>query len=181
MKVNRSKEASLSHELLRNTLDYNPETGIFTWKKSTAKVIKIGATAGSLDKSSGYYRVQLYGSRFLLHRLAWFYCFEEWSCDMLDHKDQNKLNNSIDNLRECDNSKNNMNRVAPITNTSGYRGVSLQKSTGKYKASYKSNGEYKYIGSYPTAEEANEAYIQAARLEFGEFFNETNVQCRLSH
>ena len=175
MKINTKTENSLSHSRLLEVLDYNYNTGVFIWKISTARVIKVGSVAGNLDKSSGYLRIQIDKKRFLAHRLAWFYCFKEWPENMIDHKDTNKTNNILDNLRDADNSSNNQNRGLSITNTSGYRGVSLDTNNGKYKVQFVKNGTNNYLGEYITIEEAVIVYNKAAKLSFGEFYNESTV------
>ncbi len=172
MKINKDTESLLKHSRLLEVLNYDYLTGIFTWKLSIARATKIGSIAGNFDKSSGYLRIQIEGRRFLAHRLAWFYCFNEWPEDMIDHKDLNKLNNSLDNLREADNSKNNHNKVIGVTNTSGYKGVSLNKATNKYRAQFTKDNVRTYLGEFDNIEEAIGVYKNAAIKEFGEFYNE---------
>lgn len=42
---------------------------------------------------------------------------------VVDHRDMNSLNNQRNNIRLCSRSHNGLNRLAPRTNTSGYKGV----------------------------------------------------------
>lgn len=51
-----------------------------------------------------------------------------------------------------------------VKNTSGYRGVSLHKFSGKWEAHLTIGGKKRHIGLYETPEEANEAAV-AARAE----------------
>ena len=44
--------------------------------------------------------------------------------ELVDHKDDNGLRNTRENLRITDRSGNGANRNAPSSNTSGYKGVS---------------------------------------------------------
>ncbi|MNL41198.1 hypothetical protein D3C87_1635970 [compost metagenome] len=44
------------------------------------------------------------------HRLAWFYLYEKWPDESLDHKDGNKSNNSQNNLREANRAEQQFNR-----------------------------------------------------------------------
>lgn len=48
-------------------------------------------------------------------------------------------------------------------NTSGFRGVSFHKRTGKWQAYISVNRKQFHIGLYDTPEEAHEAYIAAAK------------------
>ena len=56
-----------------------------------------------------------------------------------------------------------------VNNTSGFRGVSLLKLTGKWRAYMKINGKQKYIGRFCTAIEAAMAHDEAAIKYQGEF------------
>jgi hypothetical protein len=90
----------------------------------------------------------------------------------IDHIDRNKLNNSKSNLRLATNSQQGANRNIFKNNTSGYKGVTIKKtSTGRlrYAARIKVNYENINLGNYDTAEEAAKAYDVAALQYFGEF------------
>ena len=43
----KTKVPSLTHDQVRDALDYNPATGVFVWKISPAKNVKPGFVAGS--------------------------------------------------------------------------------------------------------------------------------------
>lgn len=87
----------------------------------------------------------------------------------IDHIDGNGLNNSRKNLRHCTRSQNQHNRNKYKNNTSGYKGVSFDKQSGKYCVNIQINKVQKKIGRYKTAEEAHEAYQKAALELHGEF------------
>src|SRR5690348_14306740 len=116
---------------LRAMLNYDPETGLFTWRH-TGKGRK--ATVGS--NSHGYVSIRLTvrGKKkgYLAHRLAWFYTYGEWPKNLIDHIDMNPANNAISNLREATHSTNKANRRAPANNSTGFKGVSFNKAYGKY-------------------------------------------------
>lgn len=57
-----------------------------------------------------------------------------------------------------------------ITNTSGYRGVSLHQASGKYQAQIRDDtGRQLFLGNFSTPEDAAAAYAEAARKYHGEF------------
>lgn len=95
---------------------------------------------------------------------------------VIDHADQNILNNTIDNLRVCDKSKNGMNQKVSVRNTSGYKGVSYRKDRGKYQSYINIDGKRTNLGHYDTAEEAGLSYNNKAVELFGEFALLNNIE-----
>jgi len=77
-----------------------------------------------------------------------------------DHKDRNKSNNSLDNLRWVTGTENNINTGIPKNNTTGFKGV--RKCGNKFKAFF----GRKYLGIYETAPEAHNAYINEVNTKF---------------
>jgi hypothetical protein len=176
--INRDKEA-LDWDTLVATLDYDPATGIFTNKITRSNCAKAGWVAGSTYSTdpTRYSDIWLNGKHYAAHRLAWFYCFKEWPEYYLDHIDGNKSNNAIDNLREATGSQNKYNIKIRKDNSVGYKGVSLDKRCGRYRAYININGKQKSLGYYATPEEASEAYNRAAKELHGAFFNENTTNC----
>ena len=170
---NRMKdyETGLTQEILKEYLDYSPDTGIFIWKKKMPKAhyIKIGDQAGFL--CFGYITIRLLRSNFKAHRLAWFYTFGKWPRALIDHINMNSLDNRICNLREATYSENSQNARAKSTNTSGFKGVYYSKEWRRWFASICINGKIKFLGYHPTPEEASVAYNKAAKEMFGKFYN----------
>lgn len=88
---------------------------------------------------------------------------------MVDHRNGNGLDNRRANLREATVSSNAMNRRRRSDNSSGFKGVSLRKSNGKWRASVSVGGSRKWLGEFPSALEAARAYDAAALEHYGEF------------
>jgi hypothetical protein len=147
-------------------LDYDPLTGVFVWRESKGRAKK-GSVAGSL-RPDGYLKVVIDGQQYLLHRLAWFYVYGVWPSETVDHKDTNRQNNAIENLREATYQQNNCNKLNEM-GASGFKGVSWHSCSRKWMARIKSFRKTVYLGIFDTPEQAHEAYCAAAREVHGEF------------
>jgi HNH endonuclease/AP2 domain len=88
---------------------------------------------------------------------------------LVDHIDGNRLNNTKTNLRIATHQQNSMNRQPTRGRDIPYRGVSLEKRLGKYRAQIKAEGRIVVIGFFTTMEDAAKAYDDAARQYYGEF------------
>ena len=157
----------LTYERLTEVLDYDPDIGVFTWKKSTTNCVRAGAVAGAV--SGGYRRIKIDCRLYAAHRLAWLYQTRSWPPDMIDHIDGNKLNNRFRNLREATRSENNSNSKRPANNSSGFKGVSYRKQVGRWTAQITVNNKRSHIGYFNTPEAAHAAYVRAAKQSRGEF------------
>src|SRR3990167_452436 len=82
-----------------------------------------------------------------------------------DHINHNKLDNRKINLRAVTTSQNQWNRKLGKNNTSGYKGVALEKRNNKWKARIKK----KFLHYFDTPEKAAQTYNEAAQAYFGEY------------
>lgn len=98
----------ISHEELLEILDYDPDTGKFTWKVFRGATALAGEEAGGIEQ--GYRRIRINNRVYGAGRLAWFYMTGNWPENEIDHKDRNKLNNRFKNLRDVSGSVNCLNR-----------------------------------------------------------------------
>jgi hypothetical protein len=87
----------------------------------------------------------------------------------VDHIDGDKLNNRKSNLRLCTHAENMANRSAQKNNSAGFKGVSLCRNTGRYRAIITVNGKKHRLGRFDSAAEAAIAYDAAAIKLLGEF------------
>ena len=147
-----SKHAELSREELMEILDYDPQSGIFTYKNSRRSDCN-SKQAGSISKK-GYLYISIHNKKYKAHRLAWLWYYGKFPKGQLDHIDHNKLNNSIDNLREMSNQENHKNNGIQKNNTSGVPGVHFSKDTGKWIAYIKISGKRKHLGCFTDFEDA---------------------------
>jgi hypothetical protein len=170
-------EPHITQQELKELFDYCDKTGNLIWKtkpnKNGGKAI-IGQPTGTIvtNPKSGYQRKvsNIKGKMYKTHRLVWLWHYGTLP-KTIDHKDNNPLNNKIENLRECTISQNNSNRKF-IGNKSGYKGVSrIEKNNSiYYKAQITINNKNKNLGSFKTPEEAHEAYKKAAIERHKEFY-----------
>ena len=143
----------ITHEHLTDILEYNSETGFFIWKKPKSNRAKVGGVAGWAD-GQGYTRIRLAKKDYKVHRLAWFYMTGQWPKHQIDHIDGNGFNNSWKNLREATNKQNQENLPMRKTNSSGYRGVWLDKKSKTWIVQICHNRQRFYWCGFKTAEEA---------------------------
>jgi hypothetical protein len=87
----------------------------------------------------------------------------------IDHIDRNGLNNQKDNLRLCNHSQNQQNKIKRNNCSSQYKGVSRPKDRKNWKVEIYFNGNYLRIGTFKSEEEAAKAYDEKAKELHGEF------------
>lgn len=183
MATQHQKDA-LTLDHLKSSLDYDPETGIFTWKyrpwvSNAANAKLTGKRAGSVQRTERYHRrrIRIDDVLFFEHQLAWFYMTGGWP-DMIDHKNHDATDNRWDNLRQTDSIGNGRNGSRRINNTTGYNGVQLASDGIRYVAICGMLGARHHLGTFDTAEEANEVGMKF-RVEHG--FDESHGQTKSVH
>jgi hypothetical protein len=162
-------ETNVTAARVKELLDYNPETGEFTWKTNRRGRRQKGMSAGCIHPN-GYLRISIDYRLYNGQRLAWLFLTGDWPTKFIDHIDGNPTNNKASNLRECNYSENAFNRKISSANKSGYKGVSFVKSTKKWGAWIKIDGKSINLGSkFNSPQEAHEAYKIASQKFFGAF------------
>ena len=147
-------------DLLKRTLRYDADTGIFTRLiTATGKGNGIGTIAGG-DKGNGYLRIRIGGHRIPAHRLAWLYVTGAWPSGELDHINGNRGDNRFCNLREVSRAENMQNRHSAMKNNKSTGILGVYKDHGRFKAMIWA-GKAVYLGTYATPETAQAAYLKA--------------------
>lgn len=146
---------------VREALNYNPESGVFSWRIKPSPAIKIGDAAG-YNMVGSYCLIGLNGVVYYAHRLAVLCVTGKWPEGEVDHRDGNKENNAWTNLLQCDRTINSQNiREAHSDSSTGFLGVSRHRS--RFDAAIHVNGKRIRLGRYDTPEQAHAAYISAKR------------------
>lgn len=105
------RDSTLTQEMLKELLHYDPETGVFTWAAHPPLGHSVGDVAGKAS-TRGYVHIcfskklRMTRSIYSAHRLAWLYVYGAWPLQDIDHIDQNKSNNALANLRDVSRSQN---------------------------------------------------------------------------
>lgn len=158
-------------EYLKECLDYDPDTGVFTWKRRPeshfidSRAFKIwntqnsGKTAGCIAKrpdGKRYILISVKGFRNLYaHRLAWLYINGEIPYDYeIDHINGDGTDNRYDNIRIVSRSENAKNLRKQDRNKTGVSGVHLYKSDGKFHPEIGVNGKSVKLGSFSNIDDA---------------------------
>lgn len=152
----------LTLERLKVLLTYKHDTGLFFWNSGRRGNARAGSVAGS--SSQGYIHISIDGRSYSAHRLAWLWVYGAWPAGEVDHRDQDRSNNAIDNLRVTSRSENQQNSGWRTDNTSGYRGVCWFKRDECWKAQIKIKGKVHHLGYHTSAEAAHAAYKRAAAI-----------------
>lgn len=157
-------KTSITADELRQVIRYEPETGLFFWTGKPRVGVTEGKRAGNYDKKSRYRRIRIWNIEYKAHRLAWLYVHGVWPGDV-DHINGDPSDNRLCNLRESSPSQNLANQKKRVDNSTGFKGVARRSNASGYRAHLCGQ----YLGSFATAEDAHEAYQQAALARFGEF------------
>lgn len=164
-----------SVDYLRECFDYDPETGVLTWKcrplehftNSKGRNIFLSRYAGKVVgclSLQGYLTITIGKTKLLAHRVAWCVHYGVWPTYSVDHINLNKADNRIENLRDIEEQVNSLGRARYRTNVSGCSGVGYLKDSGKWKVSIGVRGKKVYLGLFESMESAVAAYEEAKKF-----------------
>jgi hypothetical protein len=164
---------SLKLSRLRRLLDYDPATGIFTWRvDGRGRFMRVGARAGTIKKKRGHRQICIDQVIYMSGPLAWFYMTGRWSRRLINHINGKPADDRWSNLREADHSQNaatsrKQQRKKP--KLVPFKGVTWDRLRGQYQAAIKVNYRMMHLGRFDRSEAAHAAYCAAAKKYFGEF------------
>lgn len=161
----------VDREKILRVMDYDPLTGLFTWKRRDpvdgdipAKVASWNTRySGKLSgcENNGYVLLSIDNRKYYAQRIAWI--IERGPIPdgmVIDHINGNGLDNRIDNLRVACKRVNALNTVKIRNNKTGLTGV-VALPSGRFMAQRNDMGKKRYLGSFDTAEEAHQAYLKS--------------------
>lgn len=180
----------LTAEFVKSILDYDPETGFFTWRHRADRpqkwnTLHAGKRAGTVSPS-GYVKIQIgqtvssktgknVHAHYAAHVLAWLITYGEWLPNGVDHRFGVRGDNRISELRRATSSDNGCNKAMQRNNKSGHVGVWFVKQCQKWEAKISKNRQIRWRGQFHTFEEAVAAR-QAKIEEFHGEFTATNTE-----
>ena len=136
----------LTQEIVKELLNYNPETGELFWRERSIKWFKTerdckiwntrfaGKEAFTALDSKGYFRSAILSKEYRVHRIIWLWVFGKWPKGQIDHINHDKKDNRLVNLRDVTHRENHKNQSIAKNNTSGCAGVYFNKQIEKWQA-----------------------------------------------
>jgi hypothetical protein len=170
-----------SQTFLKECFYYDEETGNLTWlhrPRHHFKTDKVynwwnGRFEGKVINNvcpSGYLDVVLYQKNYKAHRIIWKLVTGNDPIGEIDHINQNRSDNSWNNLRESDRCQNQQNKFTYKNNKTGVKGVRYDSKKDRYIAEIQAFNVTKYVGQFKTLEDA-ERHIAMYRDKFHEEFS----------
>lgn len=162
--------------IARKLLDYDPETGILTWRVRDSEMFKSDLVAASWNErfagkqaggltSGGYICVRILRAQLMAHRLAWFITHGT-EPESLDHINGDTADNRLCNLRAVTHSENTRNAARRCDNTSGACGVKWHWQARLWTARITVDGKRMSLGYFRNKEDAIAAR-KAAERKYG--------------
>jgi hypothetical protein len=152
-------------ELLRERLDYNPETGELRWKVHRSPQ-RVGAIATHAT-GAGYHRLKINCKQYYAHRIIWgLHTGEDLPQGMvIDHINHDPGDNRLVNLRLVSYSENTYNTTQNNNLTPDISRKGLTGAGGdRWRVQISVGGKKIYCGTYDTISEAIAARKKAEEL-----------------
>tara|TARA_B100001057_G_scaffold347350_1_gene348673 strand:- start:386 stop:1018 length:633 start_codon:yes stop_codon:yes gene_type:complete len=168
--VSKTKKVLPPPSFIKEIMYYDSKSGFLYWKhrKNMSKTWNSRYANKKVKTNNVNCSSILYnGNRFnmVYHRLIWCRYYGEWpeSNLVIDHKNGNRYDNTIENLRLVTQAENSKNRSTPKDNTSGHIGLYWRKEKKKWQVQIGLNGKIIHIGSFKNKEDAIKARKEAEK------------------
>lgn len=171
-----------SPTLLRQLLDYNPETGKLYWRMRSPEHFAEGTYSAdrrckSWNKANagkeafthvmgiGYAQGSVNNRLLLAHRVIWAIQTGEWPQGDIDHINGDRSDNRWPNLRDVSHAINLRNAAGKSSNASGVTGVSFRPERGKWRARVMVDGRERCLGHFESFDDAVAARKRAMQSD----------------
>jgi len=155
-------------EWVNEFLDYDRDSGVFTWRKNLGKHSHlVGQKAGS-KTALGYIDISVRNKPIRAHKIAWLVVY---GClpEIIDHINRDKTDNRISNLRIASKSQNARNRSLQKKKNNLPMGVTYYKNNRWQARIMGPNKKRLHLGMFGCPIIAGEAYKKAQKEICGEF------------
>lgn len=157
----------LIKDIINDIFEYRD--GNLYWKQTFGYRAKVGTLAGTKNLR-GYIQIGYKRKNYMAHKLI-FLMHHGYAPKIIDHIDNNRCNNKIENLREATLTQNRWNCLIRKDNTSGVKGVTWHKKANKWVARGYANNTIYMLGYFKEIEEAKKAIEIFRKEKHGIFAN----------
>jgi hypothetical protein len=177
------KKQELTQELLKQLIDYNPDTGVFVWKERPLSMLEkqsycntwntrfANKQAGRLTnvkKGFTFRRICIFNKEYQGHHIAFLYMTGKYPEHDIDCIDGDYTNLEFKNIRECTRQDTTFKAIKS-SGKNKLIGSSFKKDRNKYRSQIDVNGKSISLGHFDTEEQAHNAYVEAKRQISPEF------------
>lgn len=154
----------ITQKKLKELMHYDPETGIFVWRKRRSGVLRKDLLAGCCV-ATGYIVLFIDGKHYQAHRMAWLYAYGELPPKemFMDHINRDRADNRLANLRVVTPAQNARNISKSVRNSSGRTGISWHKGKSRWQATIRVDGTLLYLGAHKDINDAIAARVAAEK------------------
>jgi hypothetical protein len=161
-------------DLLRETVEYDPETGLLYWKERPRSMFStemswkmwngkhVGNEAFSYADKRGAKSCRSFGKAMWAHRVAWAIHFGEWPTKEIDHINGDPGDNRICNLRQVTRAEN-MRNTRKVNAASGAYGIYWARHVNRWRVRLQFEGKVLSLGYYDDFEDAKRARVEAQK------------------
>lgn len=177
--IGTRKRNELTQERVKELFDYDPESGILTRAKDAlghngCVRAKRGSVVGTLNTSTGYIQTVVDGLHIYTHRVAWIWMTGYSPEHQIDHINRIRTDNRWCNLREVNQSCNNINCIIRSDNTSGVKGVGRFRDSHWRARIHLGEREF-HLGIYTDLVDAVAARLAAEQCSSIHIYDETST------
>jgi len=177
------KKQELTQELLKQLIDYDPDTGVFTWRERPLSMFKYqhdckGWNKKYANKEAGSIKIDKLGAIcmqitllskvYKLSRLTFLYVNGAYPINDIDCIDGDFTNLKWKNIRECTRTDTRYKTIKSKGDVN-IIGVHFCNRERKYISKITVKGKSITLGQFNTPEEAHQAYVNAKRQISPEF------------